>query len=67
MTLNPRCDDVETAQGVPLTVTGVAQVKVLSETNLLETAAEQFLGRSESEIGGIVLQTLDGHLRAIMG
>ncbi len=67
MTLNPRCDDVETSQGVPLTVTGVAQVKVLSETNLLETAAEQFLGRSESEIGSIVLQTLDGHLRAIMG
>lgn len=28
MTLNPRCENVETAQGVPLTVTGVAQVKV---------------------------------------
>lgn len=28
MTLNPRCESVETAQGVPLTVTGVAQVKV---------------------------------------
>jgi len=27
MTLNPVCESVETAQGVPLTVTGVAQVK----------------------------------------
>ena len=26
MTLNPMCDNVETKQGVPLTVTGVAQV-----------------------------------------
>ena len=26
MTLNPVCENVETAQGVPLTVTGVAQV-----------------------------------------
>ena len=26
MTLNPVCDNVETKQGVPLTVTGVAQV-----------------------------------------
>ena len=28
MTLNPTCENVETAQGVPLTVTGVAQVFV---------------------------------------
>ena len=30
MTLEPVCSDVETAQGVPITVTGVAQV---SKTN----------------------------------
>ena len=29
MTLNPVCESVETAQGVPLTVTGVAQVKIM--------------------------------------
>lgn len=27
MTLQPRCEDVETAEGVALTVTGVAQVQ----------------------------------------
>ena len=29
MTLNPCCEMVETAQGVPLTVTGVAQCKIM--------------------------------------
>ena len=28
MTLEPVCRDVETAQGVPITVTGVAQVRI---------------------------------------
>jgi flotillin len=67
MTLNPQCANVETAQGVPLTVTGVAQCKVMTEGSLLEQACEQFLGRSIHEIQDILLQTLDGHLRAIMG
>jgi hypothetical protein len=30
MTLNPRCENVETKLGVPLTVTGVAQVRARS-------------------------------------
>ncbi|KAI4813891.1 hypothetical protein KUCAC02_003112 [Chaenocephalus aceratus] len=44
MTLQPKCDDVETAEGVALTVTGVAQVKVMTEHELLGYACEQFLG-----------------------
>eukprot|EP00794_Sanderia_malayensis_P014270 gene14270-15757_t len=67
MTLNPRCDSVETAKGVAVTVTGVAQVKVIKEHDLLKTACEQFLGKTTSEIGSILLQTLEGHLRAILG
>merc|ERR1719351_187049 len=67
MTLNPVCDNVETAQGVPLTVTGVAQVKVITNKDLLATACEQFLGKSVKTIEDILLQTLEGHLRAILG
>merc|ERR1711953_326071 len=67
MTLNPVCENVETAQGVPLTVTGVAQVKIMKNANLLEIAAEQFLGKKEDEITETILQTLEGHLRAILG
>merc|ERR1719428_2438248 len=67
MTLNPVCENVETAQGVPLTVTGVAQVKIMKNPELLHTAAEQFLGKKEDEITDTILQTLEGHLRAILG
>ncbi|XP_058447554.1 flotillin-2 isoform X1 [Topomyia yanbarensis] len=77
MTLNPMCEMVETAQGVPLTVTGVAQCKIMKMMNvyyfhhqadeLLGTASEQFLGKSVKEIKMTILQTLEGHLRAILG
>eukprot|EP00092_Neocalanus_flemingeri_P034462 GFUD01037473.1.p1 GENE.GFUD01037473.1~~GFUD01037473.1.p1 ORF type:complete len:428 (-),score=173.29 GFUD01037473.1:157-1440(-) len=67
MTLNPVCDNVETKQGVPLTVTGVAQVKIMKNPELLGIAAEQFLGKKEDEITDTILQTLEGHLRAILG
>merc|ERR1719423_357481 len=58
MTLNPVCESVETSEGVPLTVTGVAQCKVMPEGELLDTASEQFLGKKEHEIKSTVLQTL---------
>lgn len=67
MTLNPMCECVETAQGVPLTVTGVAQCKIMKADELLHTASEQFLGKSVKEIKSTILQTLEGHLRAILG
>ncbi|XP_024866834.1 flotillin-2-like isoform X1 [Kryptolebias marmoratus] len=67
MTLQPRCEDVETAEGVAITVTGVAQVKVMTEQELLAVACEQFLGKSIREIKGVLLQTLEGHLRSILG
>jgi flotillin len=67
MTLSPRCESVETSQGVPLTVTGVAQCKVMTEKEFLTIAAEQFLGKSVDHIKSVILQTLEGHLRAILG
>ncbi|XP_062408378.1 flotillin-2b [Sardina pilchardus] len=67
MTLQPKCEDVETAEGVAITVTGVAQVKVMTELDLLPLACEQFLGKSVVEMKSVVLQTLEGHLRSILG
>ena len=67
MTLNPVCESVETSEGVPLTVTGVAQCKVMPEGELLDTALEQFLGKTPHQIEEVILQTLEGHLRAILG
>nr|BAE93513.1 hypothetical protein similar to Flotillin 2 [Enchytraeus japonensis] len=67
MTLNPVCESVETSEGVPLTVTGVTQVKVMTEPELLATACEQFLGKNVTHIERVILQTMEGHLRAILG
>ena len=67
MTLNPMCERVETSHGVPLTVTGVAQCKFIKQDDLLKQAFEQFLGKSVHDIKNTVLQTLEGHLRAILG
>ncbi|XP_058238684.1 flotillin-2a isoform X2 [Hemibagrus wyckioides] len=62
-----RCENIETSEGVPLDVTGVAQVKVMTDPELLSLACEQFLGKSVMEIKGVILQTLEGHLRSILG
>jgi len=67
MTLKPACDNVETSQGVPLTVTGVAQVKVMKDPKFLNEAAEQFLGIPKDDMAAAIDQTLSGHLRAILG
>ena len=57
MTLEPMCEEVETKQGVPLTVTGVAQVKIMKEETYLARATEQFLGMSKDEITQVKLCT----------
>ncbi|KAL4223884.1 Flotillin-2 [Mactra antiquata] len=67
MTLNPQCESVETSEGVPVTVTGVAQCKVMRQPDILRTACEQFLGKTVDHIQRVILQTLEGHLRAILG
>ena len=67
MTLEPNCHEVETKQGVPLTVTGLAQVKVMKEDTMLMLASEQFLGKASFEMEETILQTIEGHLRAILG
>lgn len=67
LTLEPRCENVYTVQGVPVTVNGVAQVKVKGDDISIATAAEQFLSKGREEIHRIALETLEGHLRAIVG
>lgn len=56
-----------TAQGVPVIVSGTAQVKIKGDNVSIRTAAEQFLSKTEEEIRHIALQTVEGHLRAILG
>jgi flotillin len=67
MTIDVSTPDVPTSQGVPVTVDGVAQIKIGSDESSIRTAAIQFLSKSEQEIEHVAHETLAGHLRAILG
>ena len=68
MTLVVASPRVYTVHGVPLSVTGIAQVKITSNNEeMLRAAVEQFIDKTDKEIQDIARATLEGHQRAIMG
>ena len=67
MTIDVKTPSVYSIQGVPVRVDGVAQIKVKGEEVAIRTAAEQFLSKTPTEVMSIAHQTLEGHLRAIIG
>lgn len=67
MTIDVQTPEVYTSKGVPVKVDGVAQIKVKGDDISIATAAEQFLSKPTEEIKNIAMQTLEGHLRAILG
>ena len=67
ITLNVESPRVYTKYGVPISVTGIAQVKIQGQSiDMLRAACELFLGKSEKEIAEVIKETLEGHQRAIM-
>jgi flotillin len=67
MTIDVQTPEVYTSKGVPVKVDGVAQIKVKGDDISISTAAEQFLSKTTDDIKNIAMQTLEGHLRAILG
>lgn len=67
ITLNPKCEHVQSIHGVPVTVTGVVHCKIMSAPEFLPLAAEQFLGKSIDHIKSVILHTVEGHMRAVIG
>jgi len=67
LTIDVQTPEVYTSKGVPVKVDGVAQIKVKGDDISIATAAEQFLSKPTEEIKNIAMQTLEGHLRAILG
>ncbi len=67
ITIDVRTPEVYTEKGVPVIVDGIAQIKVHATDQSIRTAGEQFLGRGRNEIMNVAKQTLEGHLRAILG
>ncbi len=52
--------------GIPLSVHGVANIKLPGEEPLLNNAIERFLGKPRTEVMGIAKETLEGNLRGVL-
>src|SRR5690349_6419487 len=59
--------DLYTRQGVAVTVEAVAQIKVRSDPESIQTAAEEFLTKTPQEREGLIRLVMEGHLRGIIG
>ena len=65
--------DIKTSEAVPtnefinVTVDGVANIKVSSDPQLIERAAEALLGKTRQEMVTLVTQVLEGNMREIVG
>ncbi len=59
--------DLYTKQGVAVTVEAVAQIKVKSDPESIQTAAEQFLTKSDIDRQNLIRLVMEGHLRGIIG
>ncbi|MCJ7792661.1 MAG: SPFH domain-containing protein [Candidatus Marinimicrobia bacterium] len=67
VTLDVATPNVLSLQAVPITVDGIAQIKIGSDDTSIATAAEQLLDKTPEEVKYVAIQTLQGHLRAIIG
>ena len=67
MSIQLKIQRAYTKEGVPVTVEAVANVKIAGDDMSLRNAAERFLGMTTDQIKGVIFQTLEGHLRAILG
>jgi flotillin len=56
-----------TSQGVAVNVEAVAQIKVKSDPESIQTSAEQFLTKQPDEREALLRLVMEGHLRGIVG
>jgi flotillin len=59
--------DLYTRQGVAVSVEAVAQIKVKSDPESIQTAAEQLLTKNDQEREALIRLVMEGHLRGIIG
>jgi flotillin len=59
--------DLYTKQGVGVRVEAVAQIKVRSDNESIQTAAEQFLTKNAGDREDLIRLVMEGHLRGIIG
>ncbi|MEK8213975.1 flotillin family protein [Paenibacillus sp. FSL L8-0463] len=54
-------------QGIKLNLEAVAQIKIKSDPTAILTASEQFIDRPEEDRETIILHSVEGHLRGLIG
>ncbi len=59
--------DLYTKQGVAVSVEAVAQIKVKSDPESIQTAAEQFITKTDAARQDLIRLVMEGHLRGIIG
>src|SRR2546429_2956355 len=67
MQFDVRTAETYSAHGVPVQVDGVCMVKIGSDDEDIERAAEQFLSRGQEDIVRTAMQAVEGHMRTAVG
>src|SRR6187455_1510234 len=65
-TVNVHVEAAFSKGGIPLTIQGIANVKLPGSEPLLSNAVERFLGRTREEVYHIAKETLEGNLRGVL-
>jgi flotillin len=67
MTIPLKIQSAYTKEGVPVSVDAVANVKIGSDDESIGNAIERFLGMQTDQIRHVIFQTMEGHLRSMLG
>jgi flotillin len=67
MTIPLKITSAYTSEGVPVSVDAVANVKIGGDDFSIGNAIERFLGMPQDKIQNVIFQTMEGHLRSILG
>ena len=66
MTIDLRVENAYSKGGIPLNVSGVANIKISGDEPGIHNAIERLIGKEQTEIRHIAKETLEGNLRGVM-
>ena len=66
MIIDLRVDNAYSKGGIPLNVSGVANIKISGDEPGIHNAIERLIGKNQDEIRHIAKETLEGNLRGVM-
>lgn len=66
MTIDLKVVNAYSKGGIPLTVTGVANIKISSADPIIHNAIERLLGKSRAQVENLAKETLEGNLRGVL-